>query len=290
VSSFVGCREIDVREDVSGTFPMVVLYPTRSAERPEQVGRYVIDVAKDAPIDGNRHVLVTISHGSGGSNLTHRLLGRSLAQAGYVVGLPLHPRNNRDDNSLAGTDTLLENRPRELRAAIDAMYALSGIAEHLVADSVAAIGHSMGGYTALALAGGRPIATPHETADKQPRVIRVEPDPRVKALVLLAPATPWFAAPGALRNVRVPILMRIAEKDEHAPAWFAGVVKRGVPAPRLVEDRVVANAGHFAFLSPFPPEVARPDFAPSQDPPGFDRVRFQAQLADEIIAFLQRVL
>jgi len=39
-------------------------------------------------------------------------------------------------------------------------------------------------------AGGRPIAGPHETQDHQPRLIRVDPDPRVKALVLLAPATP----------------------------------------------------------------------------------------------------
>jgi len=284
-----GCRTVEVRDGTS-TFPMVVLYPSTGAERVERVGRYEMTVAMNAPVSAGTHVLVVISHGSGGSNVAYRTLAKSLAQDGFVVALQLHPRNNRDDNSLADTDTLLENRPRELRAAIDCMFDSSNFREHLVRDTAAVIGHSMGGYTALALAGGRPIAGPHETEDHRPRVIRVDPDPRLKALVLLAPATPWFQAPGALRNVRLPILMRTADNDEHASGWFSEIVKRGVGEPRLVEHKVVANANHFAFLSPFPPDMTTPDFAPSQDPPGFDRPRFLEQLANDISAFLHRVL
>lgn len=289
MSQSVGCRTVEVN-DGSSIFPMVVLYPSTGTEQPERLGRYAMDVAMNAPVTPGAHVLIAVSHGSGGSNVVYRTLARSLAQDGFVVALPLHPRNNRDDNSLAETDTLLVNRPRELRAAIDWMFASEDFREHLVPDSVAVIGHSMGGYTALALAGGRPIAGPHETQDHQPRLIRVDPDPRVKALVLLAPATPWFQAPGALRNVRIPILMRTAEKDSDTPTWFSEIVQRGVGEPRLVEHKAVANANHFAFLSPFPPEFTSADFAPSQDPPGFDRAGFLAQLAADIGAFLHRVL
>jgi len=289
MSLSVGCRTVDVHDEGS-TFPMVILYPSTGTERPERVGRYTMDVATNAPVAAGAHLLVMISHGSGGSNVAYRTLAKSLAQDGFVVALPLHPRNNRDDNSLADTDTLLVNRPRELRAAIDFMFDSDEFREHLVPDAAALIGHSMGGYTALALAGGRPIAGPHETQDHQPRLIRVDPDPRVKALVLLAPATPWFQAPGALRNVRLPILMRTAEKDVHTPGWFSEIVKRGVAEPRLVEHKIVANGNHFAFLSPFPPESTTPDFAPSQDPPGFDRASFLEQLAADISAFLHRVV
>jgi hypothetical protein len=39
------------------------------------------------------------------------------------------------------------------------------------------------------------------------RRIEVEHDARVKALVLLAPATPWFRVTGSLEKVTAPILM-----------------------------------------------------------------------------------
>lgn len=109
---------------------------------------------------------------------------------------------------------------------------------------------------------------PHETLDRQPRAVPVTPDSRVKALVLLAPATPWFRTPSALRDVRVPILMLTAGKDEHTPEWHAEIVKRGVASVTPITHRVVANAGHYSFLSPFPAAMSSPAFPPSQDPLG----------------------
>jgi predicted dienelactone hydrolase len=120
--------------------------------------------------------------------------------------------------------------------------------------------------------------------------VPVTADPRVTALVLLAPATPWFIAPGALRDVHAPILMLSAEKDAHTPAWHAQVVERGVADGTPVEHRVVPNAGHFSFLTPFPPERTNTAFPPSQDPPGFDRAAFHATLHADVEAFLRRVL
>jgi predicted dienelactone hydrolase len=116
------------------------------------------------------------------------------------------------------------------------------------------------------------------------------PDGRVKALLLLAPAAAWFMAPGALAGVRVPVLMLTAGNDPHTPAWHGELVKRGVADPALVEHRTVPNAGHFSFLTPFPAAMTNPGFAPSQDPPGFDRVGFHAEMNAEIAAFLDRTL
>jgi predicted dienelactone hydrolase len=285
-----GCRTIEVTDDDGTPFPMLVLYPSRAPARPEPLGPYVLDVALDAPVDAGRFPLVVVSHGSGGSHLAYRTLAAHLARHGLVVALPRHPRNNRDDDSLAGTHTLLADRPRQLRRTIDRAYADAALAPHLIADAVAVVGHSMGGYTALAVAGGRPTAFAHEMPDRQPRAVAVVPDPRVRALVLLAPATPWFMAPGALDAVRVPILLLSAEHDVHAPAWHGDVVARGVPAGTPVERRTVPNAGHFSFLSPFPPAMAAPAFAPAHDPPGFDRAAFHEELNAEVLAFLRRVL
>jgi predicted dienelactone hydrolase len=295
----VGCRVVEIADDGAddaaraagrGAVRTVVLYPADAPERPERVGLYVMDVALDAPPAEGAFPLVVVSHGTGGSGLVYRTLAAHLARRGLVVLLPDHPGNNRDDDALAGTHTILADRPRQVRRAIDWAYADAALGTRLVPDAVAVIGHSLGGYTALAVAGGRPVAGPRETPDGAPRPVPVEPDPRVKALVLLAPATPWLMAPGALADVRVPILMLTAERDPHTPAWHGDVVARGVPDASRLERRVVPNAGHFAFLSPFPPERTSPTFPPSQDPPGFDRPRFHEELNAEVLAFLRRAL
>ena len=159
---------------------MLLLQPARAAERPEPLGPYLLAVARDAPAADGAFPPVAVSHGAGGSPLSHRLLAAPLARHGLVVALPTHP----------------------------------------VADAVAVVGHSMGGYTALALAGGRPSAFAHE-------------------------------------------------------------------AP--LERRTVPSAGHFSFIAPFPAATAGPAFAPSQDPPGFDRAAFHEALNAEGPAFLRRV-
>jgi pimeloyl-ACP methyl ester carboxylesterase len=150
-------------------------------------------------------------------------------------------------------------------------------------NSVAIIGHSMGGYTALAVAGGTPWSE-----DRQR--VEVEPDPRVRALVLLAPATPWYQPEDSLRNVTAPILMLIAEHDPYTPRWHADLVLDRVPDKSKVTCRVVENAGHFSFLSPFPPQMRNASFLPSTDPAGFDREKFHERLPAEVLDFLDKNL
>ena len=286
-----GCRTVALTDPERGTTsPMLVLYPSAAPERPARLGPYTLDVAMDAPVAAGRWPLVIVSHGTGGSHLVYRDLAAHLARDGFVVVLPEHPGNNRNDDRLAHTDANLADRPRLLRLAIDRAYADDALGPTLAPGAVAIVGHSMGGYTALATAGGRPTAFAHETADRQPRPVPVTPDDRVRALVLLAPATPWFLAPGALAGVRVPILMLTAEHDPHTPTGHAAIVRDGLPATTPLEHRVIDNAGHFAFLSPFPATMAGPAFAPSQDPPGFDRAAFHAALHPEVATFLRRVL
>jgi len=287
----VGCRALNVEDVVQGArVPVQILYPSRAPERLEQFGPYPLAIATDAPVEGERLPLVVISHGTGGSPWTYRGMAVHLARAGFVVALPEHPGNNRSDNSLANTAANLENRPRHVRLVLDAVFGDAQLGKRLSPSGVGVVGHSMGGYTALAVAGGRPSSFPNESPDGQARTIPVVRDPRVRALVLLAPASPWFMAEGALAGVDLPILMRTAERDEHTPAMHAEIILRGVPDPRRIDHRVVPNAGHFSFQSPFPPAMTRPEFPPSQDPAGFDRAAFQPVLHAEILAFLRSSL
>ncbi|OON69617.1 alpha/beta hydrolase family protein [Hymenobacter sp. CRA2] len=286
----VGYCALEVTDAALGlTFPLAVLYPTDAPAAPASVGMYTLNVAADAPVSAGLFPLVLLSHGTGGSGLVYRSLAYYLAQHGFVVGLPEHPHNNRNDNSWANTLPNLEARPRHLQLALDALLADTRLASVLKPDAVALIGHSLGGYTALALAGGQPVVPPQWTPDDKPHPISVPAaDGRVKALVLLAPAVPWFQAEGSLRQVEVPVLLAVGEQDEHTPPQQAQIVVRGVADAASVDFRVIPNAGHFAFLTPFPPARVSPAFPPSQDPPGFGRARFHEAFFPEVRAFLAR--
>jgi predicted dienelactone hydrolase len=271
-------------------FPTLVFYPSNSPEQSQKLGPYELSVAMNAPIACGAFPLVVVSHGSGGTPMSHRTLAAHLARNGIVVAMPEHPGNNRNNNDLVDTVDNLTNRPRHVRQVIDWAFSISPFASSLLPDTVAIIGHSMGGYTALAVAGGVPTSFPRESPDRQPQQIEVDPDPRVKALVLLAPATPWFRAAGALSSVRLPILLWTAKKDEITPHLNADLVKAGVRDQALIEHWVTVGAGHFSFLTPFTAAMTNPGFPPSQDPEGFDRARFHQDLNAGILGFLRRVL
>jgi predicted dienelactone hydrolase len=286
-----GCRAFELFDDQMGvTFPLLIMYPSNSAERLEKLGPYTLGVSMNTPIVAGVFPLVVISHGTGGSHLVYRTLAAHLARNGFVVAMPEHPGNNRNNNELVDTVANLANRPRHIRLVIDWALSSEAFGSSLMPDKVAVIGHSMGGYTALAIAGGIPTAFPRETPDQRARQIDVDPDGRVKAVVLLAPASAWFMAPDALIGVRVPILMWTAEKDSYAPEFHAQIIKAGVPDQALIEHRIAANAGHFSFLSPFPEGMTNPAFPPSQDPEGFNRECFHQEMNAGILEFLKRVI
>ena len=139
----------------------------------------------------------------------------------------------------------------------------------------------MGGYTALAVAGGRALA-------REGQPVASTPDRRVQALVLLAPATFWYDHDAGLSAVTTPILLLTAEHDQLTPGTqAAAILRRSLPATTPVTHEDVTGAGHFSFLAPFPDVVRAPDFEPAIDPDGFDRAAFHRHLPERILTFLQ---
>jgi predicted dienelactone hydrolase len=267
------------------TIPLVVLFPAEGTEQTVRFGPYEIEVAMGADPIGQNLPVVAISHGNSSTPWVFRDLAKHLVKLGFLVALPEHPGDNRRDNSLAGTVANLENRPRHISAVIEAVVSDPVLSGHVTPANVGIIGHSIGAYTALAVAGGKPWSAPRENKDGKPRPVPVVPDTRVRSLVLLNPATFWFV-PETLKEVGVPILILTGEKDQITSPTLAQTVIDGVSDRMLVRHKVIPGAGHFSFMSKFPSEIIRPDFPLSQDPPGFNREDFQPTLFADIGGFL----
>src|SRR6187402_3400030 len=183
---FAGSKQMQVRDiekDIS--FPVLVHYPTNRPSLPTAFGPYIMDVSPDADIIERRFPLVIISHGNGGSHLLYRTISTRLAKNGYIVAMLQHHGNNRNDNHLENTIENLINRPHHVSLTIDALLNKDTFGNSIAANKIAVIGHSMGGYTALALAGGVPRT-------KEGEKVETTADKRVKAIVLLAPGVGWF--------------------------------------------------------------------------------------------------
>jgi predicted dienelactone hydrolase len=295
----VGCRAIEVPDRARGlAIAAWLLYPTRTAPRSETFGPWEIACALHAPVDpAGATSLVAFSHGNGASPWVHRDLIVHLVRHGFAVAVLEHPGNNRRDNSLGGPDGVmkLENlvrRPHHLRLVIDAAFADAALGPHL-GPAVGVIGTSIGGYTAAAIAGGRALTFPDDVGARHApdaatlaRLVPVatERDPRVRAAVLLVPALPFFAAPGALAAVDAHLLVRSGALDPICPPAQVAHALREVPAA-AVDHVTVPGAAHFSFLSPFPAALAQ--LPAASDPPGFDRAAYQPVLARDVTAFLR---
>lgn len=264
-------------------FPAIVQYPTDVSGPGMTIGPYHFEATLDAPPASGRFPVCVISHGGGGSHLLYRSIATHLAVNGYIVVCPEHPGDNRNDRSQTNTENAALQRPTHASRAIDAVFADPLLGPVADPSRVCAAGHSMGGFTALALAGGRPWSRPGA------RVL-TQPDARIRAAVLLAPATDWFLGPGSLTDVSVPLLVLAGERDTVTPPASIERALKGLPPGTPVDFEVIPGAGHYSFLTPFPVQMRRPDFPPSTDPEGFDRERFHTELPGRVEVFLTQAL
>lgn len=280
--NFVGSKTIHIHDKVNQLyFDTWLLYP--SIDKPDhlQIGPYVVNACLEGKIAKGKFPVVIISHGSGGSHLLYRVVAQYLTEHGYIVAMPEHHGNNRNDNSLEGDNRNLTLRTQHIQLVIDTLLSDSEWCEQIDTEHIFMIGHSMGGCTALAIAGAVPWS-------RERSEIEVVHDHRVKALLLLAPATPWFQHPDSFKQVNLPICVFSAELDNITPYWQSDLIKQKVKDPTLVTINVVKNAGHLSFLAPFPDSMTDKSFPPSQDPEGFDRVSFHDSLKADVLNFFNK--
>lgn len=279
--------------------PVAIWYPSTGTAHDEPLGLFRQSVAIDAPIKGRRLPLVVISHGNGGSKDGHYDTALALARAGFVVAALEHPGDNYHDQSRA---TIVTDRPAALSRLID--FVTTTWANHAAIDPrrIGAFGFSAGGFTVLAAAGGRPDFTlfgPHcvqhptnydcllvkQRGGDVSGLSPVVRDRRIRALVVAAPALGFTFAHG-LADVRMPVQLWRADADEILPApEYADAVRAALPKPPMFEP--VAGAGHFDFLAPCSPDLARAVPAICGSRPGFDRAAFHERFNRAVTAFFR---
>ena len=309
-SSNVGYRRIEIQDTVIGeTFPVAIWYPTSAPASVLEFGPYTMRVARNAtPADGN-FGLVVISHGSGGGALDHRDLAMALASGGYVVGAPMHPRDNFQDMSGVGSVSVWTGRPKQVSRVIDRVLEDKALGPHIQRERIGVIGHSSGGYTALAVAGAKPSmnalvehcraipqdvrfcsfggAAAREAGQKAGDIPDVY-DRRIRAIVLLAPHGALFTDE-ALSNLAVPVRIYGAENDDLTPVkYHAERLAKALAAK--VEYVLIKGAGHFSFIAGFPDALRKSAGEAGQDPKGFDRDAMHKTLNPEIVDFFNRTL
>jgi predicted dienelactone hydrolase len=298
--------------------PIVVAlyYPTEAPSRAIVMGPFTLHVAVQGPPEATVKGLIVLSHGTGGSQLAHSSLAEALAIDGYLVAALLHPGDNWQDRSLLKdrSGAYFIQRPRQVTRVIDALLSdpqwSARIAKDASGPRIAAIGHSAGGYTVLALGGGTPDLsrmvrhcsseprddpifcglstreTPSGAPAWAPELNASLADARVRAVVALAPLGVVFTAE-SLANMRIPVAVYEAEADRFlVPRYHAEWVALNVPG---VQMRRVPNAWHFAFVDPPGIAIASEDGDIRADPPGFDRPAFLKQLRQDISLFFARV-
>ena len=112
----------------------------------------------DAPMwsTSGRYPLVVLSHGTGGSAAMLGWLGEALASAGYIVAAVDHHGNTSVEAEPAAAGfTLWWERATDVSAVIDHILADSTFGPRIDPAAIGVADFALGGYTALAVAGGR---------------------------------------------------------------------------------------------------------------------------------------
>ena len=301
----VGFRDIHVESD-GERLVTALWYPTEAATGQTAVGPFTMDAIRGAPLGNGRYGLVLLSHGTGGGRLNHRDTAIRLAEAGYIVAAPEHAGDSWRDGRHSGTSANWLRRPRQLGAVLDRLLNDAEFGPRIDDERIGAVGHSAGGYSVLALIGGRADlsvlahhCTRHRAEDPQfcaygrpgghddltmPNLT----DRRVGAVVAVAPVGALFGE-GAFSGVVIPTQIhrldndRVLRRPWHAEHIAAQMGDRA----RLV---VHPKAHHFAFISPFPPALADGVGPAGYDPEGFDRRAFLAQIDEQILEFFDAAL
>lgn len=299
-----------------GVIDIALWYPSAAAETDATFGPYRMQVATGAPVAPGMFPLVVISHGTGGSSLGHFRFAQALARAGFVVAALTHPGDNFRDRSLIADARYLYERPRQVSRVLDELLADPEWKNRIDRNRIGAIGHSAGGYTVAALIGGVPdrnrLRTHCKTVKDDPACAFGDPglgvapggtaplvlpasvvasgevaDPRIRAAMLLAPLGVPFV-PRSFKESRATVALIGAEFDEAlARQYHYEYLRQQLPSAAA---RIAKGAGHYSFLSP-PAAEFRAMLGPAaQDPQGFDRDSFQAQLSADVVEFFRKAL
>lgn len=189
--------------------------------------------------------VIIFSHGYGGCGEQSRFLTEALAARGYWVFAP----NHKDAHCARGRSTVKPDEPfrdpakwsdqtfadrrDDIRAVLRAIAASPDYASHVDLNAIGLVGHSLGGYTVLGLAGAWPSWKL----------------PGVKAVLALSPYSDPYLVHQTLGGIAVPVMYQGGTVDFGITPSLkkSRGVYDGSPAPKYFVE--FTGAGHFAWTN-----------------------------------------
>ncbi len=183
-----------------------------------------------------RYPLILLAHGASAHGIYDVRHAHSLASHGYIVAVI-----NYGDDRTADADKLSHPvsflRPFLTKAVLDSLLGSDTFAAHIDTDNIGITGHSFGGFTALAVAGGPYQGNTATVSDK-----------RIKAGVLAAPwvggtydGSEFFAfgpKNNALDRVSIPMIGFFGTKDDITLASYILPAMKQLSGPTYVVELV----------------------------------------------------
>lgn len=299
-------------------WPVEIWYPTEATPAEISPAEPLTPIFKPwqalpgAPPATGEFPLLIFSHGTGGNRFASMWIIEHLVTEGYVV-LSLDHYGNNSSHKI----------PREFlkwwERAIDIQYILS---EFLADEAwgakvdpnrIGVFGHSLGGYTSIALAGGQvDRLSPHMPKGKPPefpetneeidyvndpelvasfhRWAQRVKDDRIKAAFVMAPAIGFgFHDPRQTAEIDIPIFIVAGNGDRQTPVETdAGNYHRLIPTSEI--HLFEAPVGHYIFLNEGTAMGKQAVPMILQDAPGVDRGLIHAKTAKMAAAFFGKHL
>jgi predicted dienelactone hydrolase len=221
-------------------------YPTAEKEGPlDYLGQKGVGV-KNASVAPGKHPVLLFSHGYLGMSDQSIFLTEACARHGYVVASMNHGdaivsvfRQKQDPPKFlqfaTWTDEKYRDRRDDIEALLDSLTTWNGTDDSPFAGSldmqhIGGMGHSLGGYTMLGLAGGW----------KSWR------EPRIKTAVLFSPFAQPYDVNGQLDEVTIPVMIQGGTLDLGITPFLPSVYRK-LPGPKSY--LVLKKESHFGWTN-----------------------------------------
>jgi predicted dienelactone hydrolase len=268
------------------------------------------DEARDAALSGKqkKYPLIMMSHGSGGDRYNISWLAEILAANGYIVAAMDH-FGNTWNNKIPEAYARPWERPLDVTYALDQLLNSEQFQERIDQKKIGFAGYSLGGATGMWIAGGEaaPLDNALVKANAGKDVADVASleildkidftqacgsyrDPRISAVLVMAPALGWMFAENSLKQITIPVFIIAPEKDQVVPTEKnAKVFASKITTATL--KILHGEATHYVFLNRANAVGKRfLEARYCEDPASIDRKKLHEEVAKNSVDFFDEKL
>lgn len=271
---------------------------------------------RNAKLPMGKHPLIMISHGTGGGRLTMEWLADALVKQGFIVVAVDH-WGNTHDNKIAIDFVTPWQRAQDISFVLTQVLKDPALSAVIDDKRIGAAGFSIGGYTVIALAGGKvdlkamenftntpdgakEIAIPEfpnliNTLDEKAIQASFDSAPplkdkRIKAVFSMCPAVgQGFTKASQFKDVNIPLYIVGAQSDSIAPVKTNALhYHKLMPKSKLYI--VPGKAAHYVFLNEALGDLKQNGGIIFNDGPDVDRHAIHEQVGGMAVKFFKESL